>query len=458
MIIHVRNFGKIESADIDISNFSIFVGENNSGKSYLMQLIYGVISFLFYENDFKVPLTEFQFSHISENTLNIYSTDKGFLSNFQKDINNSLDKNKNKIIENIFHTKNLTIDELKIELDDLLYNYSLSIEQPPQIIEEKEKLYTTYKITRNDGRVNGIRFSSSFPEQFIREIVQQELSSLILSDSLGISAPGPRKNENKSMIYLPASRSGIMLLYANYLANDNNGKSENHGDIIYDKEDTEVENEYGLTEPVYNFLMFLLKHKDSELASEANQEILSFIDDNIINGNLSKVGNSMHYTPKGSDQSLPIYLSSSLVSELAPICQILSGVQRFNYILYDEIETCQHPTKQLQLARLIVRMVNSGYKMIVSTHSDTMAAAINNLITLSLKKNKKKIAEDLGYTEDDLLKSTDVHAYQFLIENGKTKVKELSNNFSIGVGFDFDLFNKTNDKIYHDALKIVEEE
>ena len=147
-----------------------------------------------------------------------------------------------------------------------------------------------------------------------------------------------------------------------------------------------------------------------------------------------------------------------MVSELAPICQILSGVQRFNYILYDEIETCQHPTKQLQLARLIVRMVNSGYKMIVSTHSDTMAAAINNLITLSLKKNKKKIAEDLGYTEDDLLKSTDVHAYQFLIENGKTKVKELSNNFSIGVGFDFDLFNKTNDKIYHDALKIVEEE
>ena len=45
MIIHVRGFGKIESADIDMSNLVIFVGENNSGKTYLMQLIYGLFSF-----------------------------------------------------------------------------------------------------------------------------------------------------------------------------------------------------------------------------------------------------------------------------------------------------------------------------------------------------------------------------------------------------------------------------
>lgn len=458
MIIHVRNFGKIESADIDISNFSIFVGENNSGKSYLMQLIYGVVSSIFYEDDFKKFLRKSKFVRISEKPLIIRSTDKTFLSNFQNAINNFLDENKNKIIESIFHTRNLTIDELRIELKDLFFDYALTSEQTSQIVEGQEELYSTYKITRNDNKVHGIKFSNDFPKQIMELIVKQELLSLILSDSLGVYATGSRKTENKSIIYLPASRSGIMLLYANYLANDNKNKIENHGDIIFDEDDTEIENEYGLTAPVYNFLMFLLKHKDSELTSETNREILTFIDDNIINGSLSKVGNSMHYTPKDSNQSLPIFLSSSLVSELAPICQILSGIQRINYILYDEIETCQHPTKQLQLARLIVRMVNSGYKMIVSTHSDTMAAAINNLITLSLKKNKKKIAEDLGYTEDDLLKSTNVHAYQFLVEDGKTKVKELSNNFSIGVGFDFDLFNKANDKIYHDAVRIVEEE
>ena len=46
MIIHVRNFGKIESADIDVANMVVFVGENNSGKTYIMQLIYGLLLFL----------------------------------------------------------------------------------------------------------------------------------------------------------------------------------------------------------------------------------------------------------------------------------------------------------------------------------------------------------------------------------------------------------------------------
>ena len=46
MIIHIKNFGKIDSADIDLSSLVIFVGENNSGKTYVMQLIYGLIDLL----------------------------------------------------------------------------------------------------------------------------------------------------------------------------------------------------------------------------------------------------------------------------------------------------------------------------------------------------------------------------------------------------------------------------
>ena len=40
IIIHITNFGKIEKADIELGKFIVFVGENNSGKTYLMQLIY----------------------------------------------------------------------------------------------------------------------------------------------------------------------------------------------------------------------------------------------------------------------------------------------------------------------------------------------------------------------------------------------------------------------------------
>ena len=96
--------------------------------------------------------------------------------------------------------------------------------------------------------------------------------------------------------------------------------------------------------------------------------------------------------------------------------------------------------------------------MIVSTHSDTMAAAINNLITISFKEHKDELMAKLGYAKEDMLESANVKAYQFIVKDGKTKVEEVKSHFSVGVGFDFDLFNYANDKIYQDAVEIAEVE
>ena len=445
MIIHVRNFGKIESADIDISNLTIFVGENNSGKTYIMQLIYEVIDFLI---NFKESFISTNIWQTDSDSATVEYDDEEFFTAFQDCVNKSLDENKEKIIEKVFHTKKLTIESLYVDLSPLRFNYDITLDKD-------ETLKYNYKYCKIElGWVAfQIKFSNNPVEKsYIIRCAEEKLSQLIILSDLGI-ALNFRHNYNP-MIYLPASRSGIMLLYADYLAN--NMKPEIS--VIYENGEEIFENEYGLTAPVYDFLMFLLKHKESENPDKYKGKILDFINKNIINGSLAKAGNTMRYTPKSSDGSLPIYLSSSLVSELAPICQILSGINNIDYIFYDEIETCQHPTKQLQLARMLIRMVNAGYNMIVSTHSDTMAAAINNLITLSYKKDSKKLAEKLRYTEDDLLKNSDVHAYQFKVDKvtGKTKVEEISSHFSLGIGFDFDIFNKTNDKIYQDAVKLAE--
>ena len=41
----IKNFGKIKDAEIELSNFILFIGDNNSGKSYLMTLIYGLMKY-----------------------------------------------------------------------------------------------------------------------------------------------------------------------------------------------------------------------------------------------------------------------------------------------------------------------------------------------------------------------------------------------------------------------------
>ena len=44
MVLHliIRNFGRVEFADIALDNFVVFAGNNNSGKTMVMQLIYGL--------------------------------------------------------------------------------------------------------------------------------------------------------------------------------------------------------------------------------------------------------------------------------------------------------------------------------------------------------------------------------------------------------------------------------
>lgn len=40
----VENYGKIEKAELEISPLTLFVGDNNSGKSYLLSLIWTLFS------------------------------------------------------------------------------------------------------------------------------------------------------------------------------------------------------------------------------------------------------------------------------------------------------------------------------------------------------------------------------------------------------------------------------
>lgn len=462
MIVHVRNFGIIESADVNIGNFSIFVGENNSGKTCLIQLIYGLISHLANVNvtNFLDAMESFSIDSINAGTFCIDCDDTAFYTSLQDKLNSFLDKNKNKIVKNIFHTDKLNVESLSVEFEKPSFNYFVNCKNDAYVIssddieKQPDKCYT---ISKNNDIVSTISFLHDFPKDKTNNILKQKLLSIILADLIGCSRIG----ETEPAIYLPASRAGLMMLYEHYLSHTMKTKHDMriNDTIVYENEEKPVENEYGLTQPVYDFLIFLLKHKNSEnLIQHGKNKILDFINENIINGRLEKFGTAIRYTPDAADDSLPLPLSPSLVSEITPIYMVLSGINNIEYILYDGINTCQHPNTQLQTARMLIRMINAGYKMIVSTHSDTMVVAINNLLKLSHVKGRKKLAVKLGYTEDDLLKNADVHAYQFNVDEttGKTKVEEISDYLSLGIGFDFDTFDKANEKLYSDAIALSE--
>ena len=42
--LHVEDFAKIKSADVQLNSLMCFVGDNNSGRSYLMSLLWGILT------------------------------------------------------------------------------------------------------------------------------------------------------------------------------------------------------------------------------------------------------------------------------------------------------------------------------------------------------------------------------------------------------------------------------
>ena len=53
-IIHIKDFGPVSDAKITLRPLTVFVGPNNSGKSYTATLIHSIISS--YRNDLSHPL------------------------------------------------------------------------------------------------------------------------------------------------------------------------------------------------------------------------------------------------------------------------------------------------------------------------------------------------------------------------------------------------------------------
>ena len=135
-----------------------------------------------------------------------------------------------------------------------------------------------------------------------------------------------------------------------------------------------------------------------------------------IDGDLLFVSN----TTDGSEIVIPLNLSSSSVREMSSLYCFLGyfiDVEKGNFVIIDEPESHLDTANQIQLARLLARLVNSGIKVFITTHSDYIIREINNLIMLSSPlEDGEQAKRELGYQEGDQLTLEQVRAY--VAENG----------------------------------------
>jgi len=125
------------------------------------------------------------------------------------------------------------------------------------------------------------------------------------------------------------------------------------------------------------------------------------------------------YNDNEENVILEIYQTSSLVKSLASLVFYLRHLARKNdCIIIDEPELNLHPDNQVLIARFLARLVNEGFKVVTSTHSDYIIGELSNLLMLNNQfEDKEKLMERYNYNQNEILDKETVGVYYF--EKGK---------------------------------------
>ncbi len=167
----------------------------------------------------------------------------------------------------------------------------------------------------------------------------------------------------------------------------------------------------------------------SKETSELVDVFPDILDDfhDIIGGEYRMVKNegTVFVPSTGSRIKLTMGESSSAVRSLLNIGAYLRHKAKpGDLLIIDEPELNLHPANQRKVARLLARLVNVGVKVFITTHSDYLIKELNTLIMLSgTSPHLKAVMEKEKYNESELLTAEKMSVY--LAKPGPCKYGEM---------------------------------
>jgi len=171
--------------------------------------------------------------------------------------------------------------------------------------------------------------------------------------------------------------------------------------------------------------------KDEGELVKTNPGLLDDFHD-IIGGEYKIIKNQgVYFVPNAKKTTkLTMGESSSAVRSLLNVGSYLRHKAKpGDLLIIDEPELNLHPINQRKIARLVVRIVNSGVKVFLTTHSDYIIKELNTLIMLSPREgNLETIRKEEKYREDELLNPSKINVYH--AQEGDCKYGEMKRSVS----------------------------
>ena len=390
--ITAENFGPIEKADVDLRPLTVFVGESNTGKTYLSALIYTLQRTF---NGFsRVPWSHdviLLLRRIDPETLEAWEKLNTYEQSFKfLDLPQSL---RTSILHGLNDPKFFG-DELKrcfnlnsiSELVRFTGSKDSELKVSLKISEENQPLWN-FKVKDSEsditvsGKVNGdmvLRFKGEMVSE--KKLDFEYLATLLHFNTSKVP----------DFYYLPAPRGGIMETHGLILSSL--VESATRAGLERSRENAMLSGMIG------DFLKQIISYQVGYVSSDEMNGVAKVLEDEVLCGEIvvnRPAGGypEFRYRPQNSEQILRMSQASSMVSELAPLVLFLrSIVQPGDTLIIEEPEAHLHPAAQTKIALILARLVRVGVRVIITTHSDWLLEQIGNLIregeVMKLGKNK----------------------------------------------------------------------
>lgn len=415
--LHVEGLGKIREADVEIHPLMLFVGDNDSGKSYLASLLWGLLALQVGLERPAGPVMQ-ECEAWLRAKLQEHPADEAFaltaddLALFMKLFAQSVEASQSRLVRRVFNSELVRVSRIEVRA-------APADGPPPRLALNRGDVVGNGAMVTvmTDGPSSGLA-SSDWGSLSMHVATHLALSPH--GNSWGYSDKGgPR-----APVFLPASRTGFMLLYKAIVQ-----RQIRQLEVVDEREPRLT-----LTMPTIRFIEMLALGLTDQIGPYAEEA--DFLE-KALKGRveLSRgpgVGvNDYHYLPEGSETRLDMSLASSLVTELAPIILVLRHMQDFPVLILEEPEAHLHPRMQRKLAQVIVRLIRKGLYVWITTHSENFCQQINNFLKIGAVEDREKLRAELqtelgcSYGEQDYLTPDDVSAYEFINEGDHSVVRQL---------------------------------
>ncbi len=423
--INVENFGPIEAAGIDLRPLTVFVGESNTGKTYLAALIYALYKHF-------GGISQFPWA---DSATSYFSMAYRLRSNYSQNRQEAIEQEMLEVLEKLnTHGRPFTFSDLPQRVSARSKSRLTDQEDFPNELERCFDLESVSKLirftgsqgsemkislsvrdgdqtswdfeTRATGSTNPTITGHINPDLILIN-AKRKIEFLEISDVERQFRTIGNRWERESSYYLPAARSGIMQSH-NVIKTALIKRATRIG-----LEPLEVSTFSGM---IADFLVQISdinerKEPSSRIRGTAERLETELLEGEIVvNRRSPEAYPDFLYRPDQSEEVLRMSHSSSMVSELAPLVFYLrSIVRQGDLLIIEEPESHLHPGAQTIIAQTLARLVRVGVRVLITTHSNYLLQQISNLIR---EGELQKQGESTNETED-YLKAEEVGTWWF---------------------------------------------